>query len=230
MTRSVKRVPHLLPLHPILSLSRALASLIGLCLRKQAALRCPGVTGVACHRRNRCRVHYRLSDLFWLTRPLVSAFGRLWLPSIATLDQEVARFAHFARAHGRRRISPGIANIGEDVGDLLIVQQPAEFRHGRRGGRLVGADAQRAAQHHMHERSWIGLLDHRGTIKRGEKTGGALAVRPMAAGALVGIDIRADLHGRLGGGGGHARILIMRILILQIGRNRFEIGVAHVRG
>ena len=56
--------------------------------------------------------------------------------SVTPLDEGLPRFCDFRCAHGRCRVAPGIADIGQHGGDFVVFQQPAEFGHRRPGRRL----------------------------------------------------------------------------------------------
>ena len=51
--------------------------------------------------------------------------------SVTPLDEGLPRFCDFRCAHGRCRVAPGIADIGQHGGDFVVFQQPAEFGQSR---------------------------------------------------------------------------------------------------
>ena len=149
---------------------------------------------------------------------------------VAPLGQCVPRLADIGGRDWRRGIAPGIANIGNNGGNLIVRQHPGELRHRRCGRRAVGGGAARAPQHDMQQRRWIALLDNRRSVERWKETGRPLAVRGMTARALVRIDRAADPHRffvRLDHGLGVASGVAR--LIFQISRDGLEISIAQVR-
>jgi hypothetical protein len=89
-----------------------------------------------------------VSRLLWLTRHRRHSAAA----SIAALNEGVPRFSDFGRAHGRRGIAPGIADISEDGGNLDRQSGASRIRGiAEPVGALIGGNASRAAQHDMHE-------------------------------------------------------------------------------
>jgi len=140
-------------------------------------------------------------------------------------------FGGLASGHRRRRVPPGIADIGQDGGNFVVFQKPTEFGHCRPGRRPIGCDASRAAQHDMQKASRVRLLDDGGPVERGKQACRAFAICRMAPGTFIGINPRADLHYRPVRRAGHALILIAvpTRRVLQICRNGLKIGFGHVR-
>src|SRR5581483_10165542 len=67
----------------------------------------------------------------------------------------LARLRHLRCSDWRGGVAPTIADIGGHGGDLIIVELPAESRHGGPGGLLVSRDTLGTVHDYAHDRGVI---------------------------------------------------------------------------
>ena len=142
------------------------------------------------------------------------------------------RLCYLRRRHRGAAVAPGIADIGRDIGDLLVRQfvwrKPASIRwFGARGVVTVCAPS----------RMMRSVLEAIGRLQIGIAGQRRIDPRRAAAISLVAGDARARVHAfrrrssaACGGGRQRIGLALARRQILEIDGDGADIGVAHLRG